>query len=290
MRRDISYRHALRLARRVPESCRFDRPVLEGGRLATMLNLDLEALGIRPGTTGLVRVVPYYPGSLGENGAPAPYGLGPGRAAAIYVSVPTGEGLDTQLVHIDVDLPGLEGKVAELAVERVRTGRAYAAVACLACAAMAANLALSMWSDPAAKRGHYEGKTDEEIQADLDADVAWYAMEISVASAMTVPEGETTVEARIENPEANHCDQKVRILTAEGEELYASGALHPGEYLQTVELAHPLPLGTHTLTVEFQGYEQAPTLLSDEGKLLGHDTFGASCAAQVELTVVPLEA
>ena len=187
-------------------------------------------------------------------------------------------------------LPSVENEWVTLVIERAHASRARVAVAGVAILAATAGLVLTTWGDPTARRGHYEGKTDEEIQADLDADVAWYAMEISVASAMTVAEGETTIEARIENPEANHCDQKVRILDEEGEELYASGALHPGEYLQTVDLRHALPVGTHTLTVEFQGYEQAPTLLSDEGKLLGHDTFGASCAAQVELTVVPLEA
>ena len=143
-----------------------------------------------------------------------------------------------------------------------------------------------------ARKGHYEGKAREEIQRDLDQDIAWYSMEISVASRVTMAEGSTSCELRVENVEANHCDQKVRVWETghEDDVLFESGAIAPGEYLQWVELAHPLEVGVHTLTVQFQGYEQSPTLLSDEGQLLGHDTFGASCAAEVTVEVVPTSA
>lgn len=164
-------------------------------------------------------------------------------------------------------------------------------VAMLVGCVLAAALAPKPWGDPSARRGHYEGKSHQEIQRDLDTDVAWYAMEISVASRMSVPEGETRVEARIENVEANHCDQRVRIWETgrEDDVLFESGAIAPGEYLQFVELAHALPVGTHDLTVQFQGYEREATLVSDEGVPLGHDTFGASCAAEVVLEVTPSE-
>lgn len=145
------------------------------------------------------------------------------------------------------------------------------------------------WGDPRAKKGYYEGKSKEEIQADLDEQVDWYAMEISVASAMEITEGETKVEARIENVENNHCDQKVRMyLTNDPSDvLFQSGAIAPGEYLQYVDLSHPLPVGNNQVTVEFQGYERQPTVLSDEGAFLGHDRFGASAAAEVTISVRP---
>lgn len=145
------------------------------------------------------------------------------------------------------------------------------------------------WKDPRAAPGYYEGKTPEEIQDDLDSQVDWYAMEISVASQMEVEEGSTHVEARLENVANNHCDQKVRMYPSNdpSDVLFQSGAISPGEYLQFVDLSHPLPVGRHELTVEFQGYEQTPTLWSDEGQLLGHDRFGASAAAEVTLDVLP---
>ena len=159
----------------------------------------------------------------------------------------------------------------------------------IAVSAIAAIIILDPWGDPRARKGYYEGKTKEEIQKDLDEQVAWYSMEISIASYMEMHEGEKEVEARIENVEANHCDQKVKIYENghPDDVLYESGAIAPGEYIQNIELAHPLDVGVHKLTVEFQGYEQNMTLLSDEGQLFGHDTFGASCAAEVTLYVAP---
>lgn len=145
------------------------------------------------------------------------------------------------------------------------------------------------WGDPRAKPGYYEGKTKEEIQRDLDEEVAWYSMEISIASYMEIEEGQTEVEARIENVENNHCDQKVKLFDASNPSdiLFESGAIAPGEYIQNIELAHPLKAGTYTLTAQFQGYERNVTLMSDEGQFLGHDRFGGSCAAEVTLRVVP---
>jgi hypothetical protein len=69
--------------------------------------------------------------------------------------------------------------------------------------------------------------------------------------------------------------------------LFESGAIAPGEYLFRANLAHPLPVGTHNVTVEFQGYERTPTLLSNEGVPLGHNRFGASASAEVTINVRP---
>ncbi len=153
-------------------------------------------------------------------------------------------------------------------------------------------LVLSSWKDPRARRGYYEGKTPEEIREDLDSSVDWYSMEISVASSMRMKEGDTQVEARLENIGANHCDQKVKMYPTgdPSDVLYQSGAIAPGEYLQFVDLAHPLPIGRNAVTVEFQGYEQTPALVSDEGQFLGHDRFGASAAAEVVIDVLPMAA
>jgi hypothetical protein len=148
-------------------------------------------------------------------------------------------------------------------------------------------LAYCSWRDPHARKGHYEGKTPEQIQHDLDTEVGVDSMEISVASVFDMRAGETTVDARIENVEANHCDQRVKIYPIDNPDdvLFTSGALAPGEYLQEIELAHTFDPGSYQLLVEFQGYESAPTIVSDEGRILGHDRFGASCAAQVTLNV-----
>jgi len=108
---------------------------------------------------------------------------------------------------------------------------------------------------------------------------------------MELAEGETTLEARIENTKANHCDQKVRMYLADdpSDVLFESGAIGPGEYLQYVEIAHALPVGTHEMVVEFQGYESQVALISDTGMPFGHNKYGTSCAAQVEVRVKGVE-
>lgn len=209
------------------------------------------------------------------------------------VAVPDDELIKTVKVPLTKVFPDLGGKSVRVAAIPYRSKKPIlAVVATLAILAIIVGIVISNWGDPRARKGYYEGKTKEEIQADLDSQVDWYAMEISVANAMIVTEGQTEVEARIENVVNNHCDQKVKIYPDGHPEdiLFESGAIRPGEYIQTIELSHPLPVGRHNITVEFQGYDQSPTLISNEGQFLGHDTFGASCAAQVTLEVRPKEA
>ena len=131
--------------------------------------------------------------------------------------------------------------------------------------------AILCWGDPRARKGYYQGKSEEEIRSDLDEQVDWYAMEISVASVMEMDEGQTRAEARLENVVNNQ----------------QASTFWQKDMMQYVDLAHPLPVGSNKVTVEFQGYEQQPTLVSDEGQLLGHDRFGASAAAEVTILVRP---
>lgn len=160
-------------------------------------------------------------------------------------------------------------------------------IICVCLIALAVLLAQTCWKDPNASEGHFEQETNDQIQADLDAKADCDSMEISVAGVMEMAEGETTVEARLENVEENHCDQKVRMYLADNprDVLYESGAILPGECIRYIELSHPLPKGTHEMVVEFQGFEPDVTLMAGEGALFGHKPFGASCAALVEVRV-----
>lgn len=237
-----------------------------------------------------VRVILYESGSLGEGGPIRPIATtSERRALAIPMSVHPHDGQENVTLRVSANIPDHAGKWVDILVERMHPSLLPLVVALLIATAVTAACILGSWGDPTARKGHYEGKTTAEIRADLDQDIAWDEMEISVASHVTMTEGSTSCELRVENVESNHCDQKVRVWETGSEDdvLYESGAISLGEYLQTVELAHPLEVGTHTLTVQFQGYEQSPTLISDEGRVLGHDTFGASCAAEVTVEVVP---
>lgn len=150
---------------------------------------------------------------------------------------------------------------------------------------------LSSWGDPRARPGYYEGKTKEEIQDDLNTEMDYYSMAISCASVINMRPESTNCEVRIENIVANHCDQKVKLYLEDdpSDVLFESGAISPGSYIQYVELAHPLSIGTHSVIAEFQGYESTPRLFNEDGQFLGHDKFGASCAAQITINVLPNE-
>lgn len=171
--------------------------------------------------------------------------------------------------------------------EREGERRRAVLIICVCVIALVLLLAHACWRDPNASPGHFEDETEEEIKADLDAKVGSDSMEISVAGVMEIAEGSTTLEARLENVEENHCDQKVRMFLADdpSDVLFESGAIAPGECMRYVELAHPLAEGTHEMVVEFQGYEPRINLLPERGPILGHERFGASCAALVEVRV-----
>ena len=293
MSHGVSIAHAKKVARRAPETCITTAKVDDEGRLRTDIPINLREAGLRQGRQQDVRVLLFESGSVCGGRSPKPIPAQDGKGAfVIPLTIRPRERQEVASLRVSATLTEQAGKWVDIAVERVRPNLVSFAVVAIAAIAAIAAITLARWGDPTARKGHYEGKSTSEIQADLDQDIAWYEMEISVASCVTMTEGDTACELRVENVESNHCDQKVRVWESgdEGDILFESGAIAPGEYLQTVELAHPLDVGIHTLTVQFQGYEQSPTLMSDEGQILGHDTFGASCAAEVTVEVVPTSA
>lgn len=130
------------------------------------------------------------------------------------------------------------------------------------------------WFDSSAAEGQYEGKSQEEIIAALNAQVEEGMMNISIASVVKFPDGAAAGEARIENIQANHVDQKVSItLDDTGQTVYESGAIAPGQYIQHIKLSEALAPGTYTATATFSGYDRET-----------HDKTGAA-AAQITLIV-----
>lgn len=288
MSHGVSIARAKRLAKHAPATCVTTTRIGGDGRLHAELMVDVDDARLRRGR-GQDLLAVFYGSAMADD--PQPLATPDGRhAITMPLSAHPQEGQDACCLRIDVRLTEHAGEGVDVVVARVPSKRVPIAITtALVAACLLAAWLLGAWGDPSARKGHYEGKTPEEIQEDLDADVAWHSMEISVASHVTMAEGSTACELRVENIEANHCDQKVRVWETghEDDVLYESGAIAPGEYLQFVELAHALPVGTHTFTVQFQGYEQSPTLVSNEGEILGHDTFGASCAAEVTVGVMP---
>lgn len=110
--------------------------------------------------------------------------------------------------------------------------------------------------DPRAKSGNLPGRTQEEIQAELDKIVEEGMFNISVASIVTVKAGDDEALVRIENIAANHHNMTVTItLDGETEPIYESAGLAPGQYIEYAQLNRILPAGEYKATVLFTAHD-----------------------------------
>ena len=110
--------------------------------------------------------------------------------------------------------------------------------------------------DPNAALGQYEGKTEEEIQAELDKIVEEGMFNISINSNVLMHSGKDEAELRIENIAANHHLMSVEITRDDnGQVLYTSGLIEPGYYIQAVPLDVVLPKGSYEATALFTAYD-----------------------------------
>lgn len=99
--------------------------------------------------------------------------------------------------------------------------------------------------DPNATVGQYEGKSEAEIQAELDKVVQEGMFNISI-----------NPDIRMENIPANHHLMSVTLSRDDtGEVLYASGLIEPGYHIQAVPLETVLPGGSYTATALFTAYD-----------------------------------
>ena len=116
-------------------------------------------------------------------------------------------------------------------------------------------VAVTDFFDPSAKTGTLPGRSEEEIQAELNKVVEEGMFNISIASVVSVEENSKKAMARIENIAANHHNMTVSItLDGEDEPIYESAGLAPGQYLEYVRLNRTLPAGTYSATAMFKAY------------------------------------
>ncbi len=110
--------------------------------------------------------------------------------------------------------------------------------------------------DPNAAVGQYVGKSQQEIQDELDKIVQEGMFNISINSSVTMAKGSDEAELRIENIAANHHLMSVEVtLDDTGEVIYASGLIEPGYYIQSVPLDTVLAKGTYAATAVFTAYD-----------------------------------
>ena len=109
--------------------------------------------------------------------------------------------------------------------------------------------------DPNAALGQLEGKTPEEIQAELDRIVEEGMFNISIASSVEFADGASEGELRIENVPNNPYLMKVEITRDDtGETVYASGMIEPNHHIQNARLDVDLEAGDYPCTAVFYAY------------------------------------
>ena len=161
-----------------------------------------------------------------------------------------------------------------------RRKRIFLAVGAAAALLLAVGAAVAFaggddWFDPNAEQGFYEGKTEEEIQEDLNRVVGEGMMNISIAGTIRFEDGGRVGIARFENIQANHVDQKLTITLADtGEVIYESGAVAPGYYIEAIEINRDLEPGVYEAVATFQGYDPQT-----------HEPAGGALAATITLAV-----
>lgn len=125
---------------------------------------------------------------------------------------------------------------------------------------MAAVIAFAMFSQGTSKRqgieGQLEGKTAEEIQAELDRTVEEGMFNISIASVVQFPDGASEGELRIENVPGNRYLMSVQITRDDtGEQIYQTDMIEPNHHIQWDKLAVDLPAGQYPCTATFFAYD-----------------------------------
>ena len=110
--------------------------------------------------------------------------------------------------------------------------------------------------DPNAALGQIEGKTQEEIQAELNRIVEQGMFNVSINPAIEFASGDAEGDMRIENVPGNRYLMRVALtLDDTGETVYTSGILEPNYHIQSSRLDVALPKGTYPATALFTAYE-----------------------------------
>lgn len=129
--------------------------------------------------------------------------------------------------------------------------------------------------DPNAAVGQLEGKTQEEIQAELDRIVEEGMFNISIASSVQLEDGASEAELRIENVPNNPYLMKVEIVRDDtGETVYTSGMVEPNHHIQSATFDVDLDAGEYPCTAVFYAYGK------DDEQLVGQ------AAAKLTVTVL----
>lgn len=104
--------------------------------------------------------------------------------------------------------------------------------------------------------GQLDGKTMEEIQAELDRIVEEGMFNISISRIVRMQSGNSEGEFRIENSPANRYNMQVDITLADtGELIYSTDIIEPNYHIQYAKLDTVLPAGTYNCIATFHALD-----------------------------------
>lgn len=107
-----------------------------------------------------------------------------------------------------------------------------------------------------AEYGQLDGKTDEEIQAELNRVVDESMFDISIAHTITFPDGDSEGELRIENVPGNRYLLECTLTEdGTGDVLYESGILEPNHHITKGKLLKHLDAGNYKATALFRALD-----------------------------------
>lgn len=114
-----------------------------------------------------------------------------------------------------------------------------------------------VYKDRDGKLGILPGMTAEEVQQRLNTVVSEGMMNVSMNPHPVFPNGNSAGTLRIENIEQNHYSYQVSItLDDTGEEIYQSGFLEPGYFIDEAKLETVLKKGEYPATARFLAYQE----------------------------------
>jgi hypothetical protein len=115
-----------------------------------------------------------------------------------------------------------------------------------------------------AKLGQLEGKSEADIQAELNRVVGEGMFHISINTAPVFQDGKSEGNLEIENVPNNRYLMRVEIMdNASGEELYSTKYIEPNSHIQKAALEKELEAGEHEATATFYAYD--PDSLTEIG-------------------------
>lgn len=141
-----------------------------------------------------------------------------------------------------------------------RKGVIIAILVALVAIVLAILLALSMCTEEKSRRqgdaGQLEGKSDAEIQAELDRVVEEGMFNISIASVVEMENGRAVGDLRIENVPGNRYLMQVTLVRNDtGEQIYQTDLIEPNHHIQRDTLDVVLPKGSYECTALFEALD-----------------------------------